>query len=127
MKKTSLSNQEKRSNETNEVDPKTDFVDLIIEMKKKQRRKSKWQHSNLINVDTITPVVNVGVVNTSRSSDIVDVTAEYCAKINSLIIANIDGTNAADITVEVSTDNVPLCKNCEYDFCTASLFFISYW
>ena len=59
---------------------------------------------NLINVDTITPVVAAGAVTTSRA-DIVDVTAEYCAKINSLIIANIDGTNAADITVEVSTDN----------------------
>ena len=59
---------------------------------------------NLINVDTITPVVNVGAVTTSRA-DIVDVTAEYCAKINSLTIANIDGTNAADVTVEVSIDN----------------------
>ena len=59
---------------------------------------------NLINVDTITPSVAVGAVTTSRV-DIVDVTAEYCAKINSLIIANIDGTNAATVTVEVSTDN----------------------
>ena len=59
---------------------------------------------NLINVDTITPKVAVGAVTTSRAA-IVDVTAEYCAKINSLIIANIDGTNAADITVEVSVDN----------------------
>ena len=59
---------------------------------------------NLINVDTITPSVVIGADTTSRAS-IVDVTAEYCAKINSLIIANIDGTNAADITVEVSTDN----------------------
>ena len=59
---------------------------------------------NLINVDTITPSVVIGAVTTSRAS-IVDVTAEYCAKINSLIIANIYGTNAADITVEVSTDN----------------------
>ena len=59
---------------------------------------------NLINVDTITPKVAVRAVTTSRA-DIVDVTAEYCAKINSLIIANIDGTNAADVTVEVSTDN----------------------
>ena len=59
---------------------------------------------NLINVDTITPSVAVGAVTTSRAS-IVDVTAEYCAKINSLIIANVDGTNAATVTVEVSTDN----------------------
>ena len=59
---------------------------------------------NLINVDTITPKVAIQAVTTSRVS-IIDVTAEYCAKVNSLIISNIDGTNAADITVEVSTDN----------------------
>ena len=59
---------------------------------------------NLINVDTITPTVGVGAVTTSRVA-VVDVTAEYCAKINSVIIANIDGTNAADITVGVSIDN----------------------
>ena len=59
---------------------------------------------NLINVDTITPSVVAGAVTTSRVA-VVDVTAEYCAKINSVIIANIDGTNAADITVEVSIDN----------------------
>jgi len=59
---------------------------------------------NIINVATITPKVAVGAVTTSRA-DIVDVPAENCAKINSLIIANIDGTNAADITAEVSTDN----------------------
>ena len=67
-------------------------------------RQYKKYLPNLINVDTITPVVNVGAVTTSRA-DIVDVTAEYCAKINSLTIANIDGTNAADVTVEVSIDN----------------------
>ena len=59
---------------------------------------------NIINVATITPKVAVGAVTTSRA-DIVDVPAENCAKINSLIISNIDGTNAADVTVEVSTDN----------------------
>ncbi len=59
---------------------------------------------NIINVATITPKVAVGAVTTSRA-DIVDVPAENCAKINSLIIANIDGTNSADVTVEVSVDN----------------------
>ena len=59
---------------------------------------------NIINVATITPKVAVGAVTTSRA-DIVDVPAENCAKINSLIIANIYCTNAADVTVEVSTDN----------------------
>ena len=59
---------------------------------------------NLINVDTITPKVQIQAVTTSRA-DIIDVAAEYCAKVNSLIIANIDGSNAADIRVEVSIDN----------------------
>ena len=59
---------------------------------------------NLINVATITPVMAAGAVTTSRAA-IVDVAADKVAKVNSLIIANIDGTNAADITVEVSIDN----------------------
>ena len=59
---------------------------------------------NIINVATITPKVAVGAVTTSRA-DIVDVPAENCAKINTLMISNIDGTNAADITIEVSVDN----------------------
>ena len=59
---------------------------------------------NIINVATITPKVAVGAVTTSRAS-IVDVPAENCAKINSLVITNIDGTNAADITAEVSTND----------------------
>ena len=59
---------------------------------------------NLINVDTITPVTLAGAVVTG-GTDIIDVTAEYVAKVNSLIICNIDGSNAADITVGVSVDN----------------------
>ena len=59
---------------------------------------------NLINVATITPVMAAGAVTTSRAA-IVDVAADKVAKVNSLIIANIDGTNAADVTVEVSVDN----------------------
>jgi len=59
---------------------------------------------NLINVSTITPTTVAGAITTSRAS-IVDVAADKCAKINSLMISNIDGTNAADVTVEVSVDN----------------------
>ena len=44
---------------------------------------------NIINVATITPKVAVGAVTTSRA-DIVDVPAENCAKINTLMISNID-------------------------------------
>ena len=84
-------------------DSKADFVDVVIETIKQKRRKV-MATPNLINVDTITPKVQIQAVTTSRA-DIIDVAAEYCAKVNSLIIANIDGSNAADITVEVSIDN----------------------
>ena len=59
---------------------------------------------NLVNIDTITPVLDAGAITTSRAN-IIDVTAEHVAKVNSLIIANIDGSNAADVTVEVSVNN----------------------
>ena len=59
---------------------------------------------NLINVSTITPTTVAGAITTSRA-DIIDVAADKVAKVNTLIIANIDGTNAADVTVEVSVDN----------------------
>ena len=59
---------------------------------------------NIINVATITPKIAVGAITTSRAS-VVDVPAENCAKINSLVITNIDGTNAATVTAEVSTNN----------------------
>ena len=60
---------------------------------------------NLINVDTITPVTKAGSLGDTNATELLDVTAEYVAKINTLIIANDDGSNAADITVEVSVDN----------------------
>ena len=58
---------------------------------------------NLINVSSITPTTVAGAVTTSRAS-IIDVAADKVAKVNTLMISNIDGTNA-DITVEVSVDN----------------------
>ena len=48
-------------------------------------------------------IVN-GAVTTSNQ-DVVDVTGDYIYKINTIIIANIDGTNAATVTVSISTDN----------------------
>ena len=59
---------------------------------------------NLVNVTTVTPFTINGAVTTSNQ-DIIDVTADTCRKINTILIANIDGTNAADITVSISTDN----------------------
>ena len=59
---------------------------------------------NIVNVSTITPFLTTGAITTGNT-DIVDVAAEYVAKINSLWIANIDGTNSATVTVSVSADN----------------------
>ena len=59
---------------------------------------------NIANVATINPFTVNGAVTTSNQ-DVVDVAAEYVYKINSIIIANIEGTNAATVTVSVSTDN----------------------
>ena len=59
---------------------------------------------NLVNVTTVTPLTINGAVTTSNQ-DIIDVTAETCRKINTILIANVDGTNAADVTVSISTDN----------------------
>ena len=44
------------------------------------------------------------LANTSRTT-MVDVTAENSAKIDTILIANVDGTNACDVTIEVSNDN----------------------
>jgi len=59
---------------------------------------------NIVDVSTITPFMSTGAITTGNT-EIVDVASEYCAKINSLWIANIDGTNSATVTVSVSADN----------------------
>ena len=59
---------------------------------------------NIVNVATINAKNATGAVTTSRASA-VDVSADKVAKINTILIANIDGSNAADITIEVSVDN----------------------
>ena len=59
---------------------------------------------NIVSVATINGFIVNGAVTTSNV-DIIDVTAEYVFKINNVIIANIDGTNAATVTLSVSTDN----------------------
>ena len=60
---------------------------------------------NLVNVDTITPVNSTALLDGTSRTTVIDVTAEYCAKVNTLLIGNADGTNDATITVEVSVDN----------------------
>jgi hypothetical protein len=59
---------------------------------------------NIVNVATINAKNAAGAITTSRAAA-VDVAAEKVAKINTILIANIDGTNAADVTIEVSIDN----------------------
>ena len=58
---------------------------------------------NLANVATIKPVFVCTALTTS-SAAIVDVPAESCMKIESIYIANKDGTNTATASVYVSTD-----------------------
>ena len=59
---------------------------------------------NIVNVTSITPFTINGLVTTS-ATNVIDVPADKLYKVNTILIANIDGTNAADITVGVSTDN----------------------
>ena len=59
---------------------------------------------NIISTATVNAFCVNGAVTTSNQ-DIVDVADEYVYKINTIIIANIDGTNAATVTVSISTDN----------------------
>ena len=59
---------------------------------------------NIVSVATINAFCVNGAVTTSNQ-DVIDVDAEYVYKINNIIIANIDGTNAATVTVSISTDN----------------------
>jgi len=59
---------------------------------------------NLVNVSTVTPFTIAGAV-TQAGADVIDVAADKVRKINTIIISNVDGTNAADVTVQVSVDN----------------------
>ena len=60
--------------------------------------------ANIVNVSTINGFLVNGAVTTS-DTDIVTVAAEYVYKINTVMISNIDGTNTADVTLRLSTNN----------------------
>ena len=60
---------------------------------------------NLVNVATITPKNAMGNLGDTNRTTMVDVTAENAAKIQTILISNTDGTNACDVTIEVSNDN----------------------
>ena len=59
---------------------------------------------NIVNVTSILPFTINGAVTTS-AVDVIDVPADKLYKVNTILIANIDGTSAANITIAVSTDN----------------------
>ena len=59
---------------------------------------------NIVNVATINAVNAAAAITTSRAAAI-DVAAETVAKVNTILVCNIDGSNAADVTIEVSIDN----------------------
>ena len=61
--------------------------------------------ANMANVATINGFTKNGAVTTSQVDMLGGaVSSEYIYKINSIIIANIDGTNAATVTIGVMTD-----------------------
>jgi len=57
---------------------------------------------NLVNVTSVTPFLINGSVTTSQV-DVINVPADKVYKINTIVIANIDGTNSADVTIKAST------------------------
>ena len=59
---------------------------------------------NLVNVATINPFTTAGGLTTSQV-DLVDVTAEYCFKIESIFLANADTANSCTATIKISVDN----------------------
>ena len=60
---------------------------------------------NLANVATITPKNSMGTLSDTNRTTMIDVPAETAVRIDSILLANIDGTNAVDATVEISNDN----------------------
>ena len=60
---------------------------------------------NIVNVATINAKNATALLDGTSRTTAVDVAADKVAKINTILVANVDGSNAADITIEVSVDN----------------------
>ena len=61
--------------------------------------------ANIVNVATINGFIINGAVTTAQVDMLAGaVPADYIYKINNIIIANIDGTNAATVTIGISTN-----------------------
>ena len=59
---------------------------------------------NIVNVASLRGMLTAGDIPASRTT-VLDVPTDDVFKVNTIIIANIDGTNSADITIEVSVNN----------------------
>ena len=54
---------------------------------------------NLVNVTSILGKTNGVQLDTTTTTDIISCASDKLVKVNSIIVANIDGTNSADVTV----------------------------
>ena len=61
---------------------------------------------NIVNVSSIYGKTNGVALTTSTTADIITCASDKLVKVNSIIVANIDGTNAADATVYFYDDNL---------------------
>ena len=60
---------------------------------------------DIVDVATITAHNSTALLDGTSRTTALDVPADKVAKINTILVANVDGTNDATITVEVSIDN----------------------
>tara|TARA_R110002153_G_scaffold147885_1_gene299149 strand:- start:9 stop:374 length:366 start_codon:yes stop_codon:yes gene_type:complete len=61
----------------------------------------------IVNIANVTSVLGFNVCGAATTSavNIIDVPADKLYKINTVLVANVDGTNAADVSLEISRDN----------------------
>ena len=60
---------------------------------------------NLVNIATITPKNAMGTLGDTNRTTMIDVPADTAVRIDTILVANDDGTNAADCTLEINNDN----------------------
>ena len=60
---------------------------------------------NLVNIAPITPKHAMGTLGDTNRTTMIDVPAETAVRIDTILLANDDGSNAVDATVEISNDN----------------------
>ena len=60
---------------------------------------------NIVNIATINAANSPALLDGTSRTTALDVGDDVVEKINTILVANVDGSNAADITIEVSVDN----------------------